>query len=107
MLNRHPAAGNQKIHIILWHEILCVHDMDLLQTNFSASSVLLILLGVWLIVLIIALVSLWKRRDIIMPVRIFWMLVIFIAPVLGLVFYLLFGTKKRTTSSIEKSRPPL
>ena len=81
--------------------------MELLQTNFSAGSVLLILLGVWLIVLIIALVSLWKRRDIMMPVRIFWMLVIFIAPVLGLVFYLLFGTKKRTTSSIEKSRPPL
>ncbi len=88
-------------------KILCRCDMELLQTNFSASSVLLILLGVWLLVLIIALVSLWKRHDTIMPVRIFWMLVIFVAPVIGLVFYLVFGTKKRTTTSIEKSRPPL
>ena len=63
---------------------------------FSALvSGYLILVGLWLITLIIVLITLFKRKDILLPVKIFWAVIIFIAPVIGLVIYLLKGLPKR------------
>ncbi len=63
---------------------------------FSALvSGYLILVGLWLITVIIVLVTLFKRNDIIIPVKIFWAAIIFIAPVIGLIFYLILGLPKR------------
>jgi hypothetical protein len=63
---------------------------------FSALvSGYLILVGLWLITLIIVLVTLFKRQDIVLPTKIIWAAVIFVAPVIGLIFYLLLGLPKR------------
>ena len=63
---------------------------------FSALvSGYLILVGLWLITLIIVLVTLFKRKDILLPAKIFWAIIIFIAPVIGLIIYLLTGLPKR------------
>ncbi len=63
---------------------------------FSALvSGYLILIGLWVITIIIVLITLFKRNDILVPVKIFWAAIIFIAPVIGLIFYLLFGLSKR------------
>jgi hypothetical protein len=63
---------------------------------FSALlSGYLILVGLWLITVIIVLVTLFKRKDIARTLKIFWAAIIFIAPVIGLIFYLLIGLPKR------------
>ncbi|HUS02021.1 MAG TPA: PLDc N-terminal domain-containing protein [Chitinophagaceae bacterium] len=63
---------------------------------FSALvSGYLILVGMWLLTLIIVLITLFKRKDIMLPVKIFWAVIIFIAPVIGLVFYLIKGLPKQ------------
>lgn len=63
---------------------------------FSALiSGYLILVGLWLITVIIVLVTLFKRQDILLHVKIFWAAIIFIAPLIGLIFYLFFGLPKR------------
>jgi hypothetical protein len=63
---------------------------------FSALlSGYLILAGIWLITIIIVLVTLFKRKDTVLPVKIFWAAIIFIAPVIGLIFYLIYGLPKR------------
>ena len=63
---------------------------------FSALlSGYLILVGLWVITIIIVLVTLFKRPDVQRPVKIFWAVIIFIAPVIGLIFYLLLGLPKR------------
>lgn len=63
---------------------------------FSALlSGYLILIGLWLITIIIVLIKLFKRKDIAQPVKIFWTAVIFIAPVIGLILYLMIGLPKR------------
>jgi len=65
----------------------------------SISAVLLyIIVGlalVWLIVLIIAIVTLSRRQDMATPVKIFWAAVIFFAPVAGLILYFVFGFRKK------------
>jgi hypothetical protein len=55
----------------------------------------LILVALWLLTIIIVFVTLFKRKDIPMPVKIFWAIIIFIAPVIGLIVYLIFGIQKR------------
>lgn len=55
----------------------------------------LILVALWLITLVIVLITLFKRKDIFLPVKIIWAAVIFIAPVIGLIFYLIAGLPKR------------
>jgi hypothetical protein len=57
-------------------------------------NALLIAAAVWLTVLIIALLTLSRRRDLLLPVKLFWAVVIFFAPLLGLLFYLVFGLKR-------------
>jgi hypothetical protein len=41
------------------------------------------------------LVTLFKRKETVLPVKIFWAAIIFIAPVIGLIFYLIYGLPKR------------
>ena len=54
----------------------------------------LILVGLWLLTIIIVFVTLFKRKDIPMPVKIFWGIIIFVAPVIGLIIYLIIGLQK-------------
>ncbi|HEY8687949.1 MAG TPA: hypothetical protein VIM07_01845 [Chitinophagaceae bacterium] len=54
-----------------------------------------ILVGLWLIVLIIVFVTLFNRKDIFLPVKIFWACIIFVAPVIGLIIYLAVELRKR------------
>ena len=61
----------------------------------SLVSGYLILVALWLITLVIVLVNLFNRKDILFPVKIFWGVIIFIAPVLGLICYLFLGLPKR------------
>ena len=53
----------------------------------------LAILVIWFITFIIVLISLFKRNDIFLPVKLFWGFIIFIAPVIGLIFYLIYGLK--------------
>ena len=63
---------------------------------FSALlSGYLILIGLWLIVLIIVLITLFNRKDIPLPVKLFWTIIIFIAPVIGLILYLILGVSNK------------
>ena len=61
------------------------------------TSILVALL-VWLLVLIIALVTLSRRQDIATPVKIFWAAVIFFAPLIGLILYFVFGFKRKSNN---------
>jgi hypothetical protein len=51
----------------------------------------LLVILIWLVVAIFALISIVKRTDITMPMKIFWCIVIVMAPVLGLVIYLVYN----------------
>jgi hypothetical protein len=63
---------------------------------FSALlSGYLILVGLWVITVAIVLVTLFKRKDIVLPVKLFWGFLILIAPVIGLILYLVVGLPKR------------
>ena len=63
---------------------------------FSALlSGYLIIIAIWIITIIIVLITLFKRNDILFPVKIFWGAIIFIAPLLGLIIYLIAGLPKR------------
>jgi len=55
----------------------------------------LILVVIWFVVLIISLFTLSRGRDIAIPAKIFWSAIIFFAPVIGLIFYLIYGYRKR------------
>ncbi|MDB5198260.1 MAG: hypothetical protein JWO92_223 [Chitinophagaceae bacterium] len=55
----------------------------------------LILVAIWLVTIIIVAITLFKRKDIALPVKILWAVIIFIAPVIGLIFYLIIGLPKR------------
>lgn len=50
---------------------------------------------IWFVTLIIVIITLTKRTDILTPVKIFWGFIIFIAPVLGLIIYLVYGLKRK------------
>ena len=63
---------------------------DLISNLLRGYMALII---IWLVTLIIVLITLLRRKDIILPVKIFWAAVIFFAPVVGLIFYLIFGLK--------------
>ena len=63
---------------------------------FSAFvSGYLIIVALWLLTIIIVFVTLFKRKDIPMPVKIVWAIIIFVAPVIGLIVYLIVGLQKR------------
>lgn len=60
---------------------------------------------IWFITLIIVMITLFKRADIPFAKKIFWGLLIFIAPVLGLILYLIYGLKgsKKVFPTTEKN----
>ena len=63
---------------------------------FSALvSGYLILVALWLLTIIIVFVTLFQRKDIPVPLKIFWAIIIFVAPVIGLIVYLIVGLQKR------------
>jgi len=64
------------------------------EVSSTLLNVFLILLFVWFIVLVISLITLLNETDILFPIKIFWAAIIFFAPVVGLIFYLLSGAKK-------------
>ena len=65
----------------------------LLDFFTSLLSAYLILIAIWLITLIIVFVKLFAR-DISLPEKILWAIIIFIAPVIGLIFYLILALQK-------------
>ncbi|RKR81739.1 phospholipase D-like protein [Mucilaginibacter gracilis] len=68
-----------------------------METSFSSVllNIFFVAVLVWVAVLVIALVSLARRNDIFMPVKIFWSAVIVFAPLAGLLAYLVYGPKRR------------
>jgi len=79
--------------------------LDFFSTLISGYLALVI---IWLVTLLIVLVTLFKRRDILLPVKLFWAVIIFVAPLIGLIFYLIFGLPKRKKllSNTEKGVSP-
>lgn len=74
--------------------------LDFFSALFSGY---LILVGLWLIAVIIVLITLFKRKDILMPVKLFWAFIILAAPVIGLIIYLIIGLpKKKKVLDIDK-----
>ncbi|RFM27761.1 hypothetical protein [Deminuibacter soli] len=61
----------------------------------TLMNIFLVLGLVWLVVLIAAIVSLYRRTDMLMPVKLFWAIILLVAPVIGLLFYVVVTTKKR------------
>ena len=65
----------------------------------SFSSVLfnvfLMVLLVWVVVLTVVLITLSKRKDVALPIKLFWSAVIVFAPFAGLLVYLIYGPKNR------------
>jgi hypothetical protein len=59
----------------------------------TALWVVVLLIVIWLVLLVTSINSLVKRRDISLPVKIFWGAVISLAPVVGLILYVVFGRK--------------
>ena len=57
----------------------------------TALWIVLILCLFWLIILVTSINGLVKRKDISLPLKIFWGVVISLAPVLGLIVYVLIG----------------
>jgi hypothetical protein len=79
--------------------------LDFFSTLISGYLALVI---IWLVTLLIVLVTLFKRRDILLRVKLFWAVIIFVAPLIGLIFYLIFGLPKRKKllSNTEKGVSP-
>ena len=61
----------------------------------AALWVIILMILVWLVVLFTSIRGLMRRNDISLPLKLFWAIVIAIAPVLGLIFYILIGRKAR------------
>ena len=63
------------------------------------AKVLFAIIIVWFIIFVVCLVTLSRRKDLLLPEKIFWAVVIFFAPVIGLIFYLVFGSKRKRINS--------
>ncbi|MCJ8208891.1 PLDc N-terminal domain-containing protein [Mucilaginibacter sp. RS28] len=64
--------------------------------NSFSATLINIFIGIvilWLIVLVISLISLSRRKDMLKPIKVIWAAAIFFAPVVGLIFYLIYGTR--------------
>ena len=66
--------------------------MDFFSTLLGIYA---LLVGIWLLILVITLIVIYKRRDMRKPEKVFWTVVIIMAPVLGLVAYLVWGRKRQ------------
>ncbi len=68
----------------------------MLLNIFFLANIPPLYLAIWLVVLVISLLTLSRRKDMLMVVKVFWALVIFFAPVIGVVFYIIFGSQTTT-----------
>jgi len=57
----------------------------------TALWIILVVCLFWLVILVTSINGLVKRKDISLPLKIFWGVVISLAPVLGLIVYVLIG----------------
>ncbi|NCD68954.1 PLD nuclease N-terminal domain-containing protein [Mucilaginibacter agri] len=69
------------------------------DTSSTLFNIIVVLFLVWLVVLIVAIITLLNRKDISTLEKAFWAAVIFFAPVVGLIFYIIYGIKKSDRSS--------
>lgn len=69
------------------------------DTTSTLFNIVIVLFLVWLVVLVIAIITLLNRKDLITIEKVFWAAVIFFAPVVGLIFYIIYGIKKSDRSS--------
>lgn len=67
----------------------------------ALSNIILIAISVWFIALIVAIITLIKRRNITKIEKVFWAAIIFFAPVVGLLFYLLVSFRKKTNNDLK------
>jgi hypothetical protein len=65
-----------------------------MDTATDIFWVLLIFALIWLVVLVAVFVHIFRRREMSLITKIFWIIVILSFPVLGLIIYLLFGRKR-------------
>ena len=65
----------------------------MLQNIFFLSNIPPLYLGIWLLVLVISLLTLSLRKDMFFAIKVFWAIVIFFAPVIVVLFYIIFGWK--------------
>jgi uncharacterized membrane protein YhaH (DUF805 family) len=72
------------------------------NTTSTLLNIFVILFLIWLVVLIIAIYTLFRRRDILLPIKAFWAAVLFFAPVVGLIFYLIYGAKRNHRNDITR-----
>jgi predicted neutral ceramidase superfamily lipid hydrolase len=63
------------------------------------AKVLFAIIIIWFIIFVVCLVTLSRRKDLSLPEKVFWAVVIFFAPVIGLMFYLVFASKRRRIKS--------
>ena len=64
--------------------------------DFSGTAlwVLLFLVFLWLVMLVTSINGLVRRKDISLPVKLLWGFVISLAPVVGLILYVVLGRQK-------------
>ena len=64
--------------------------------DFSGTAlwVLLFLVFLWLVMLVTSINGLVRRKDISLPVKLFWGFMISLAPVVGLILYVVLGRQK-------------
>ena len=65
--------------------------------DFTGAALwVVILMGIlWLVVLFTSIKGLISRTDISLPVKIFWAILISLAPVIGLILYVIVGRKAK------------
>ena len=54
--------------------------------------------AIWLLILIISLILIHRRKDMHKAEKLFWTVVIVMAPILGLICFFIWGKKKRPQS---------
>jgi predicted membrane metal-binding protein len=72
------------------------------DTTSTLLNIFIILFLIWLVVLIIAIYTLFRRKDMPLPIKAFWAAVLFFAPVVGLIFYLIYGAKRNNRNDITR-----
>ena len=54
--------------------------------------------AVWFLILIVSLIVIYRRKDMHKAEKLFWTVVIVMAPILGLICFFIWGKKKRPHS---------
>jgi glucan phosphoethanolaminetransferase (alkaline phosphatase superfamily) len=78
----------------------------LLDIIYDILKGYLALVIIWAATLVTVLIILLKRKDVSMPEKVFWAVIIFIAPVIGLIFYLIFGLRGKKKLLPKTEKPP-